>query len=128
MIGGQPLPRIKGQSDIVYIGSTKRGKRGIRQRLQQHLRVREGGVDTGYRLDRVVKEVGALEIAWLTCPTHDDALWHEGELLSQYQSDHIELPPLNRQESGKKIQYVLRTLLKLPPDQARRLFEQLKSS
>src|SRR5216684_3847622 len=83
MIGGQPLPRIKGQSDIVYIGSTRRGKRGIRQRLQQHLRVREGGVDTGYRLDRVLKEVGVLEIAWLCCPTHDDALWHEGELLSQ---------------------------------------------
>lgn len=128
--GGQPIRRLKGESNIVYIGSTKKGKArsgSVQRRLKQHLRTREGKIDIGYRIERVLKEIGRLEVAWRSFDTDADAQWHEAELLERYETDHIELPPLNRQESGKKVRYALKGLLGLPSDKAQELLISLRA-
>lgn len=122
------LPRLKGGSDIVYIGSAKRGRTGagsVKRRLKQHLRPREGKIDIGYRIDRVLKEVGPLQVAWRRFDTDTDARWHEAELLERYEQDHIELPPLNRQESGKDVRQAVGHLLALPPEQQQQVLNSL---
>lgn len=54
------LPRVKGQSDIVYIGTNRRGKGTIRSRLNWHKCARS---DETNRLHRISKEHGSLEVA-----------------------------------------------------------------
>ncbi len=54
-------------------------------------------------MHRVQQEVGPLEVSWKPFESHTDAKEHERTLLGRYEKDHIELPPLNRQEAGKKL-------------------------
>jgi hypothetical protein len=128
LAGGESLCRLKGKSDIVYIGRTKKGKvrtGSVQRRLKQHLRTREDKIDIGYRIERVLKEIGRLEVAWRSFDADADAQSHEAELLERYDTDHIELPPLNRQESGKKVRQALKRLLGLPSDQAQQVVKSL---
>jgi hypothetical protein len=112
LASGTVFGRLKGESDLVYVGSASR----IRQRLEQHLRPRDDERDVGYRLQRVQREVGPLEVSWRGCGSHRDAKFEEGTILRRYRDQHIELPPLNRQEGGNKVQGVLEALLALRPD------------
>jgi len=97
------LPRLKERSDILYIGSTRSGRATVRTRLQQHLRPRDDQRDIGCRIARVIAEVPGctIEFAFRAFSSHAEARFMEAELLKQYETDHIEFPPLNRQESGK---------------------------
>ena len=101
LIRGATLARLKGNSDIIYIGSTKKGKRTLRDRLKDHLSPRGDRRDLGYRLKRVIKEVGSVEVACKVFDSHEGARACERQLLKRFEQDHIELPPLNRQETGK---------------------------
>jgi len=111
------LSRLKGESDIIYIGATKKGSRTLRDRLRDHLRSRDDKKDLGCRLERVIKEVGPLQISWRQCETHTDAIELERKLLAEYTDGHIEFPPLNRQETGKKKSDALRMFNALRPEQ-----------
>jgi hypothetical protein len=73
--------------------------------------------DLGYQLERVVKEVGPLQVAWKQFDDHFDAQWHERKLLTQYEDDHLEFPPLNRQETGKRVSDAERLLAGSHPDE-----------
>lgn len=115
LIRGATLARLKGNSDIIYIGSTKKGKRTLRDRLKDHLSPRGDKRDTGYRLKRVTNEVGSLEVAWRVFDCHDSAQACERQLLKRFEQDHIELPPLNRQETGKTQLQVEDTLRAITP-------------
>jgi hypothetical protein len=106
----QRIRRLKGFSDLVYMGATKKGKRTLRDRLEDHLRPRVDMRDLGYQLERVIKEVGPLQVAWKPLDEHFDARWLERRLLTQYQDDHLEFPPLNRQETGKRVNAAERLL------------------
>jgi excinuclease UvrABC nuclease subunit len=55
---GQAVQRLKGESDIVYIGTSGKGAGSIRTRLKQHLRA---DVSPGPQLCRITNEVGPLE-------------------------------------------------------------------
>src|SRR5260370_32446501 len=102
----QAINRLKGKSDIVYIGSTVKGRRTIQDRLKDHLGVRKVERNTAYYLERVQREVNTLEVSWKALETHDEAMDEERVLLVKYMADHIEFPPLNRQESVRKIRMV----------------------
>lgn len=117
---GRTFPRLVGESDLVYIGSST----SLQRRLRDHLRPREDERDIGYRLKRVEDQVSALELAWKTFETYGDAETLEWELLEQYQRDHIEFPPLNRQESGKRILKAKRDLLSLSPGEFKEVLKE----
>jgi hypothetical protein len=89
MAQGECFKRLKGESDILYIGSTE-GKHGLRGRLQQYLRPGPTQL-TNKRIHAKAKKYG-MEIAWCPC---DEASNLELQLLHQYLEDHDELPPLN---------------------------------
>jgi len=114
---GSKFGRLKGESDLVYVGTTKKGKSGLKGRLQSHA----GRKDERNWIRRVRVEVGDLEVAWLKLETHPAARLRESELLAQYSRDHIELPPGNRQQSEKSFQDVLHQLPKLPREELHKL-------
>src|ERR1700751_5068582 len=60
------IQRLKGDSDVVYIGTTGKGERTIQTRLKEHLDVHEGGP----MFARVANEVGPMEVAWISLPDH----------------------------------------------------------
>jgi len=120
------IRRLKGESDIVYIGATRKGNRTLRDRLRQHLRPRTDMKDVGVRLQRVVLEVGPLEIAWRDFQSHTDAQWTEARLLAQFSDDHIEFPPLNQQETGKKLSDAVRVLRAMKPEDRAKVFAKVE--
>jgi hypothetical protein len=71
----------------------------------------------GCRLARVVKEVAPLEVAWKQSENYADAQELERKLLADYADSHIEFPPLNRQETAKKVTNILRLVSALKPEQ-----------
>ena len=89
--GGTIFPRIVGETDILYIGSTKNLKRrfysynnpGATQYTNQ--KVRNFVVDLRHEAEFLWKEESDPERARIT----------EHELISRYQKDHHEYPPLN---------------------------------
>lgn len=113
LCGDKCVGRVRGESDIVYIGTTKKGKGTVRSRLRGH---QLAGADDRHRLKRISEEVGRLEVGWKTFAKHFDAQWLESTLLSRYAVDHIELPPANRQQSLKASQDFLHYLGKCSPE------------
>ena len=95
MARGECFRRLKGESDVLYIGSAE-GKRGLRERLQQYLR--PGPTQwTNKRIHEMAKKYD-MEIAWYLC---GEASNLELQLLRRYFEDHDELPPLNH--ASKKL-------------------------
>ena len=92
---GKCIPRLQGESDIFYIGSTE-SKNGLRGRLRQYLR--PGPTQwTNKRTHELAKKY-EMEIAW--CRSEEPSNL-EHQLLRRYLNDHDELPPLNR--AGKRL-------------------------
>jgi hypothetical protein len=81
--------RLRGESDILYIGSTK-GGRGLRGRLQQYFSPGHRQL-TNIRIHAMAKKHD-MEIAWYPC---EEAGNLELQLFRRYFEDHDELPPLN---------------------------------
>lgn len=111
--------RLKGESDIIYIGCSQKS---LRQRLRDHLRCSSQVRNVGYRLKRVQHEIGPLQVAWKYVEKSDRALEDERRLLASYESDHLEFPPLNRQESGKRLNQFERMFAELSEDDKKRFF------
>jgi hypothetical protein len=122
------VQRVLGASDILYIGTTGKGKRTIKAKLTEHIRVRETIINTGSQLQRIKSEVGTVEVAWVLLADEHGASVFESELFSKYIADHIELPPLNRQESGIRVRNVFRLILKLPLEEQKKVLAQLQSN
>jgi hypothetical protein len=100
---GKSIHRLKGASDIIYVGSTARGRGGLRQRLRCHSRSRI--------LKLINTEVGEIMVSWKDAPTNEKALFEEAEILWKYLQDHLELPPANHQTSSLKNYKKLRNLI-----------------
>jgi hypothetical protein len=125
MAGGQVVGRFRGESDIVYVGTTVAAEGTLRYRLVQHLVARNDRTGVSARIGRVLQDIGALEIGWVTCPDSREARWLESELLSMYCDDHVELPPLNRMESGIRIRQVMRLIALLPEHERQQVLTEL---
>jgi hypothetical protein len=79
--------RLNGKSDILYIGSSKKG---LRSRLQNYMH--PGPTQwTNQRIHEYTVK-NSVEVSWLTFQGPKNL---EHDLLKQYFSDHWELPPLN---------------------------------
>lgn len=86
----QRFGRLKGESDILYIGSCE-ARKGLRQRLQHYLH--PGPTQwTNRRVNQLAKKY-QMEVAWCVC---DEPRNFEHDLLIRYLKDHDELPPFNR--------------------------------
>lgn len=82
--------RVQGESDLLYIGLARAN---LARTLAGH---RHRGVG---RVLELVRGVGHLQVAWKSCAGRLDAERTESRLLAGYAREHIELPPLNRQQS-----------------------------
>jgi len=123
---GLSRPRLSGESDLIYIGSTK----NLRQRLGTPLSPRTTERrDIGYRIRRIIEDkIARLEIAWKEFNSVPNARTYESKLLASYEEDHYEFPPLNRQEAGKKVRNAERLIANLSPEDQARLYERFKRS
>jgi hypothetical protein len=106
---GKMIQRLKGESDVLYVGCSAK----LRNRLKAHLNVTNVEHNIAYRLQRVEQEIGRLEVSWESYGSAEKARDAERLLLAKYEADHIEFPPLNRSESGKRWRMV-EEWLKLP--------------
>ena len=113
LAGAGRLPKLKGESDIVYVGWGE----SLQKRLSDHLTLRDDERDLGFRLKRVLEVPRGLAVAWKTLTSPKEARKYEAEFLEIYVADHIELPPLNRQETGKKDRQTEKTLRALTADE-----------
>lgn len=118
MAHGKTMGRLKGDSDIIYIGCGK-----VKTRLSAHLNPRSDFADKGWLITLVKKEY-KLEFGYFVSPIPAN---EELELLLGYLKEHLELPPLNRQTKRLSNVWKVRFLLpSLTPVQARRLIEEEK--
>jgi hypothetical protein len=116
---GKSIHRLKGGSGIIYVGSTARGRGGLKQRLRNHTK--------SSFLNLIRTEIGDVEVSWRVVPTHERALFEEAQILWKYLQDHLELPPMNRQRSSLKGYRKLRTVLEdtsMSPEKKSALWEQ----
>ncbi len=94
-----PFPRIRDESDILYIGSAT-NRDGLRMRLRHYFH--PGPTQwTNQRLLARCGDSSDYDISFVTCANEDAALELEIGLLTRYRGDHLELPPENRSMPGK---------------------------
>jgi len=86
---GERFGRLKGESDILYIGSTEAGN-GLKQRIQQYFH--PGPSQWANRRINEYTMKYSMEISWCPC---DEPRNFEHSLLKQYLKEHDELPPFN---------------------------------
>jgi hypothetical protein len=86
---GQCFGRLRGESDILYIGSTK-SEGGLKKRLQHYFH--PGPTQwTNRRINELANKY-RMEVAWCPCSEPRNL---EHELLKRYLKEHDELPPFN---------------------------------
>lgn len=112
--------RLKGESDILRIGTTESGERTIQARLADHAR---DAANARNLVARTGLEVDDLQVAWRTCKNHKEAQSIESDLLARYSKDHIELPPGNHQQSWACFQEAKSLMKQLSPQEMRKLLE-----
>jgi hypothetical protein len=97
MAGGLHFGRLKGSSDILYIGSTE-GRDGLKGRLSDHLHPAKEDW-TSQRI-KSLSAMYKIEVAW----SQNDSPRHL-ELLSLRQclTENLELPPLNHSRRWKAL-------------------------
>lgn len=123
---GKQFGRLRGESDLVYIGCATEGT--VRDRLENHLR--SDGSNVAARL-RDVLAVGSLEVAWKVVDKAEEASTEEARLLRLYVQQHCELPPVNRAEPARKRREEIRAVEDwlrdkgLPPEQVQELAEKV---
>ena len=124
---GRPFGRLRGQSDVIYVGATREGKQTVQGRLKQHATPRGDEKDTGILLARAVQAGYALEISWKTCESDFLAQLEEGMLLDQYERDHLELPPLNGSRPLKGLSRASNTLKSMPQEQRASILSSIRA-
>jgi len=93
--GGRCFGRLKGNSDILYIGSST-CKGGLKQRISHYLH--PGPTQwTNLRINSYLPKY-QMEIAWFVC---NEPINLENRLLRRYLDDHDELPPFNHADSRR---------------------------
>jgi hypothetical protein len=91
MSGGVLFGRLRGKSDIIYIGKTE-GQNGIKGRLANYFRKPGKTQWTNQRIYNLVQRYN-WEVSWCLTEKPQDL---ERILLKKYEEEHDELPPLNR--------------------------------
>lgn len=92
----EAFPRLKGSTDLLYIGSTK----NLRKRLADHR--------CSIKRCALPWPGKALRMGWSETKTAAEAKNREAILQSRYWNEHLELPPLNRAHAISAIEYIYR--------------------
>jgi len=92
VLKNERICRLEGESDILYIGSTK-GKGGLRNRFS-HYRTPHESQATNEKINDFIKKTPNVTIFW-KITGKEDARKEEKRLLNEYLNEHGELPPLN---------------------------------
>ena len=91
--------RLKGVSDILYIGKTE-NKKGLKRRFELYLKP-GASQETNKRVNIFIRKYrekgmkGEIQVAWIKTGNFK-AKEKENQLLDRYFQEHCELPPLNR--------------------------------
>jgi hypothetical protein len=88
----KPIPRLRGESDIIYIGKTKNS---LEQRHARYASVEGSGLNLK-RYEFILKTYGPIWVEYQDYPEKRDVHKMEQELLAEYFKRHLEYPPLNR--------------------------------
>lgn len=89
----KPIPRLKGESDVVYIGQTKGT---FRQRYLPSAKLHATSKANRLKFGYIVENYGSIRIAISShTPFGDSLLKAEGQLLWWYFQNHCEYPPVN---------------------------------
>lgn len=96
----RPIPRLKGESDVLYIGegNVKNRVEELVKRFLPPSWKRNITVSHTARndLERALDELGiSIEISYVKCNSKEEAKGLENKLIWIYRQDHIESPPLN---------------------------------
>ena len=86
-----PINRLNGASNIVYIGKTKGSLFSRYNRYAHHLATG----DNWRRYDHIFRNYGPITFFFVTVPNPDEI---EKVLVGKYRNDHLEFPPLNRRD------------------------------
>lgn len=90
--GAKKFPRLLGETDILYIGSTN----NLNRRFFEYNHPRKSKYTTNQKVnDFVNKYKNDAEFIWKTEQNAERARATESDLLRWYQDDHHEFPPLN---------------------------------
>lgn len=88
-----PIPRLKGESDIVYIGQTKRT---LKQRYFDHADILASSKANRLKFEHILSKYGSIQISISPFNYFGDSLLSaEGQLLWWYFQNHCEYPPIN---------------------------------
>lgn len=117
--------RLRGESDIIRIGTTEKGKRTIRDRLKEHYRSRK---DQWSVLGMICREHPDIQVAWKECASHMDGRIRESDLLVRYWQDHLEFPPANRRQSLATLQKLRLMVQNHSPEERKTLLAKLKAT
>lgn len=89
----KPIPRLKGESDVVYIGQTKGT---FRQRYLPSAKLHTTSKANRLKFGHIVEHYGPIRIAVASYTAYGDSLLKaEGQLLWWYFQNHCEYPPVN---------------------------------
>lgn len=83
------IPRLKGKSNVVYIGKTRSS---LFERHHRYAKVEGEGLNWE-RYRYIIEEFGPIRVGFAVCEKPDEK---EKDLIRCYLMDHLELPPLNR--------------------------------
>ncbi len=90
-------PRTNGTSDIAYIGKAG-NQAGIRHRIRQYF---HPGWDnkTGLRMKKEIQDNPNLLLGFIATSDKENAAKLESQLLIQFEEDHKQMPPFNKQRA-----------------------------
>ncbi len=92
-LSAQPIPRLIGESRIIYIGQTKAS---FKNRYLQYSNLHATSKANKLKFEAIIREYGPITIA--VCPFErfgSSLLEAEGQLLWWYFQNHCEYPPVN---------------------------------
>jgi hypothetical protein len=93
-----PFPRLVGQSNIIYVGSTLRlgGSTDGCRLYSYRFSPQPHSKDMRERTDLLVKAGRVLSLRWAVVPNEESARLKERAYLKEHLREHLEFPPFNR--------------------------------
>lgn len=93
-----PFPRLVGQSNLLYIGSTLRlgGPTDGCRLYSYRFSPQKHSKDIRERTGQLVKAGRVLSLRWTVVPSEERARLKERTYLQEHLREHLEFPPFNR--------------------------------
>lgn len=89
----KPVPRLSGESDILYIGQTKHS---IKRRYLPYARLQATSEANEAKFTHILEMYGNITVSFDNFSAYGDSLlMAEGQLLWWYFQNHFEYPPMN---------------------------------